>query len=75
MLKKHTYNKHKAKNIYIITARIPKLLWKKIYFFSLSYIKIERIIIDVGEKKNTTEKEFYSSDNTKTSNRNNYKKY
>ena len=40
-----------------MTARIPKLLLKKIYFFSLSNIKMERTIIDFGEK-NTTGKEF-----------------
>ena len=46
-----------TKQKHIITARIPKLLSKKIYFFSLLNIKMERTIIDFGEK-NTTGKEF-----------------
>ena len=55
-------NKHKAKicNHCVYT----QIIIKKIYFFSLSYIKIEGIIIDFGEKK-TTEKEFYGNDNKK----------
>ena len=40
------------------------IIKKNVYFFSLSYIKIERTIIDFGEK-NTTEKEFCSNDNKK----------
>ena len=42
----------------------PNYYNKKIYLFSLSYIKMEESIIDFGEK-NTTEKEFYGNDNKK----------
>ena len=53
-----------TKQKYIINARIPKLLFKKNYFFSFSYIKMGRRIIDFGEKK-TTKTEFYSDANKK----------
>ena len=42
-------DKHKVK--YIITACIPKLLSKKIYFFSLLYIKINEKNINFNNKK------------------------
>ena len=52
-----------TKQKYIINARIPKLLFKKITFFFFIY-KMGRRIIDFGEKK-TTKTEFYSDDNKK----------
>ena len=42
----------------------PNYYKRFFYFFSLSYIKMGRRIIDFGEKK-TTKKEFYSDDNKK----------
>ena len=50
-------DKHKVK--YIITACIPKLLSKKIYFFSLLYIKINEKNINFNNKK-IKKGEFYN---------------
>ena len=69
--------KNYENNIFVVINQINKckakmcnhcvytqIITKKFYFFSLSYIKMEGIIIDFGEKK-TAEKEFYGSDNKK----------
>ena len=55
-------NKHKPK-IYNQCTYTPIII-KKIYFFSLSYIKMGRRIIDFGEKRPRI-KEFYINNNKK----------
>ena len=56
-------NKHKAK-IYNHCTYTQIIVKKKNLLFFFINIKMERTIIDFGEK-NTTEKEFYSNDNKK----------
>ena len=42
----------------MLTARIPKLLFKKIYFFSLVYIRMSRKNINLDAKKKSEKANF-----------------
>ena len=49
----------------MITLRIPKLFFKKIYFFSLPYIRMSGKNINFGDKKNQ-KSDFYKNKKLKS---------